>query len=126
MKSLARPHAEERSRGERVSKHAAPSFETRTFGALLRIRTENGLTIRIVFVLVLLAIGLATPAQAQPVDFAGKTVTLAIATPSGGGDLYGRMVARHIGRHQPGNPTVVPQGGADLALLAGNERAPVG
>src|SRR5262245_7897711 len=49
-------------------------------------------------------------AQAQPVDLTGKTVTLAIATPSGGGyDLYGRMVARHIGRFLPGNPTVVPQ-----------------
>ena len=49
-------------------------------------------------------------AQAQPVDLSGKTVTLAIATPSGGGyDLYGRMVARHIGRFLPGNPAVVPQ-----------------
>jgi len=57
-----------------------------------------------------LVAALATPAQAQPVDLSGKTVTLAIATPSGGGyDLYGRMVARHIGRHLPGNPTVVPQ-----------------
>ena len=50
------------------------------------------------------------PAHAQSVDLSGKTVTLAIATPSGGGyDLYGRMVARHIGRFLPGNPTVVPQ-----------------
>jgi tripartite-type tricarboxylate transporter receptor subunit TctC len=49
-------------------------------------------------------------AQAQPVDLSSKTVTLAIATPSGGGyDLYGRMVARHIGRYLPGNPTIVPQ-----------------
>src|SRR6266850_560039 len=57
-----------------------------------------------------LAVALATTAQAQPVDLTGKTVTLAIATPSGGGyDLYGRMVARHIGRYLPGNPTVVPQ-----------------
>src|SRR5690242_863869 len=58
----------------------------------------------------LLSIALATAAQAQPVDLTGKTVTLAIATPSGGGyDLYGRLVARHIGRYLPGNPTVVPQ-----------------
>src|SRR5215470_2117164 len=57
-----------------------------------------------------LAVSLATPAHAQPVDLSGKTVTLAIATPAGGGyDLYGRMVARHIGRYLPGNPTVVPQ-----------------
>src|SRR5215467_2349197 len=60
--------------------------------------------------LVLVAATVATPASAQPIDLSGKTVTLAIATPSGGGyDLYGRMVARHIGRYLPGNPTVVPQ-----------------
>jgi tripartite-type tricarboxylate transporter receptor subunit TctC len=116
MKSLDQPHAEERSlqqaqpmrtclRGERVSKHvAAPSFATRTFGALLRMRTV------LAFVLGLLAVGLTIPVHAQSLDLSGKTVTLAIATPSGGGyDLYGRMVARHIGRYLPGNPTVVPQ-----------------
>jgi tripartite-type tricarboxylate transporter receptor subunit TctC len=60
--------------------------------------------------LALAALSLAAPARAQPVDLAGKTVTLAIATPSGGGyDLYGRLVARYIGRYLPGNPTVVPQ-----------------
>ncbi len=53
---------------------------------------------------------LTTPLHAQPVDLSGKSVTLAIATPSGGGyDLYGRLVARYIGRYLPGNPTVVPQ-----------------
>src|SRR6185437_4381842 len=51
------------------------------------------------------------PASAQPVEpFAGKTVTLIIGFGAGGGyDLWGRLVARHIGRHLPGNPTVVPQ-----------------
>src|SRR5262249_32970411 len=48
--------------------------------------------------------------RARAQDLSGKTGTLAIATPSGGGyDLYGRLVARHIGRYLPGNPTVVPQ-----------------
>jgi len=57
-----------------------------------------------------LAAALTAPVHAQTLDLSGKTVTLAIATPSGGGyDLYGRMVARHIGRYLPGNPTVVPQ-----------------
>src|SRR5215470_6779626 len=68
---------------------------------------------RSVWLLVLATLALAAPvvrALAQPVDLAGKNVTLAIATPSGGGyDLYGRLVARHIGRYLPGNPTVVPQ-----------------
>src|SRR3954462_2005330 len=53
---------------------------------------------------------IATSAHAQKVDFSGQKITLAIATPSGGGyDLYGRLVARHLGKFLPGNPTLVPQ-----------------
>jgi tripartite-type tricarboxylate transporter receptor subunit TctC len=55
-------------------------------------------------------IGLADSARAQKVDFSGQKITLAIATPSGGGyDLYGRLVARYLGNYLPGNPTLVPQ-----------------
>jgi tripartite-type tricarboxylate transporter receptor subunit TctC len=50
------------------------------------------------------------PALAQKVDFSGQKITLAIATPPGGGyDLYGRLVGRFLGFHLPGNPIVVPQ-----------------
>ncbi len=53
---------------------------------------------------------LPAPTQAQKIDFSGQKITLAIATPAGGGyDLYGRLVARFLGSHLPGNPTVVPQ-----------------
>src|SRR3954466_13021558 len=53
---------------------------------------------------------IATSAYAQKVDFSGQKITLAIATPSGGGyDLYGRLVARYLGSYLPGNPTLVPQ-----------------
>jgi tripartite-type tricarboxylate transporter receptor subunit TctC len=50
-------------------------------------------------------------ASAQGVQpFAGKTVSMIIGFgPGGGYDLWGRTVARHIGRHLPGNPSVVPQ-----------------
>jgi tripartite-type tricarboxylate transporter receptor subunit TctC len=52
----------------------------------------------------------ATAAQAQTPNLADKTVTMIIASGAGGGfDLWGRMVARHIGRHLPGKPNVVPQ-----------------
>jgi len=53
----------------------------------------------------------AAPARAQSAEpFAGKTVTLLIGFGTGGGyDLWGRTVARHIGRHLPGRPTMVPQ-----------------
>jgi tripartite-type tricarboxylate transporter receptor subunit TctC len=53
----------------------------------------------------------AGPARAQnPVaDFyRGKTLTIiAASAPGGGYDLYARTIARHIGKHLPGNPTVV-------------------
>lgn len=55
---------------------------------------------------------LANPAFAEtPAEFyKGKTVELYIAYSAGGGyDLYARMVARHLGRHIPGNPQVVPK-----------------
>ena len=51
-------------------------------------------------------------AQAQGVaDFyKGKSVDLYIGYSAGGGyDVYARLVARHMGKHIPGNPTVVPR-----------------
>src|SRR5437763_4593864 len=61
---------------------------------------------------VTLAVALASPAHAQSVDefYKGKTVNLIIGYSVGGGyDLYGRLLARHIGRHIPGRPNIVPQ-----------------
>jgi tripartite-type tricarboxylate transporter receptor subunit TctC len=56
-----------------------------------------------------LVLGFSDPARAQSVDFKGKTVTVYIAFGTGGGyDQYGRLFARHVGRHIPGNPTVIP------------------
>jgi tripartite-type tricarboxylate transporter receptor subunit TctC len=51
-------------------------------------------------------------AQAQSVEqfYKGKTVNLYIGYATGGGyDFFGRLTARHMGRHIPGNPTIVPQ-----------------
>jgi len=57
----------------------------------------------------LIAIEHAT-AQPQIGTFAGKTVNLIIGFgPGGGYDLWGRIVARHIGKHLPSNPTITPQ-----------------
>ncbi len=48
-------------------------------------------------------------AEAQQ-SFAGRTITLTIGYgPGSGNDVYGRLIARHIGRHIPGQPNVVPQ-----------------
>src|SRR5215813_884391 len=53
-----------------------------------------------------------TAAQAQPGEpfFARKTITISIGYTAGGSyDLYGRLVARHLGKHVPGQPTVIAQ-----------------
>ena len=40
--------------------------------------------------------------------YAGKTIELVVGSDAGGGyDVYARALARHIGRHIPGNPSVV-------------------
>ena len=40
--------------------------------------------------------------------YKGKTVTVAVGFSAGGGfDIYSRLVARHIGRHIPGNPGAI-------------------
>jgi Tripartite tricarboxylate transporter family receptor len=52
------------------------------------------------------------PAAAQPVPnfYAGKQLTLICGAAVGGGyDALARLLARHLGRHIPGNPTVVVQ-----------------
>ncbi len=65
----------------------------------------------------------AIPALAQGPAFPpGKQVSLYVATaPGGTADFTMRMVARHIGKHLPGNPTVVPKNmpGAGARRLAG-------
>ena len=62
------------------------------------------------------------PAGAQGVaDFyRGRNVTLVIGFSVGGGyDLYARLLARHLGKHIPGQPSIVPQNREG----AGSERA---
>jgi hypothetical protein len=52
----------------------------------------------------------ATTAQAQsPAEFyKGRSVDLYVGYSAGGGyDLYARLLARHMGKYIPGNPTVV-------------------
>ena len=65
---------------------------------------------RMALLLLLAALAVAPAAHAQKVDFSGQKITLAIGSTAGGAyDLYGRLVARHLGNHLPGNPTIVPQ-----------------
>ena len=67
--------------------------------------------LRIAAAAVVLALA-GAPAQADGVaDFyKGKVVNLVVGYGSGGGyDVYGRLVATHLGKYIPGNPTVVIQ-----------------
>ena len=52
----------------------------------------------------------AAPAQSPPPFYQGKQIELDINSSVGGGyDLYARLLARHMGKHIPGDPTIVPK-----------------
>ena len=53
-----------------------------------------------------------TPAAAQSAEqpYAGKSVNMIIGFGAGGGyDRWARVIGRHIGKHLPGKPSVIPQ-----------------
>lgn len=52
----------------------------------------------------------AASAQNAPPFYQGKQIELDINSSVGGGyDLYARLLARHMGKHIAGNPTIVPK-----------------
>ena len=58
------------------------------------------------------ALTLSVQAKAQSVEdfYRGRQVQVLIGYSGGGGyDLYARLLARHMGKHIPGHPTLVPQ-----------------
>jgi tripartite-type tricarboxylate transporter receptor subunit TctC len=68
------------------------------------------------------AIVLAPVAAAAADYYAGKSIDLLIGAPPGGGyDIYARALARHFGRHIPGQPSIVAKNmpGAGSARAAG-------
>lgn len=73
---------------------------------------ESGKLVRWVVGLGALPWVMASGARAEDVQtfYQGKTITMLVGTPAGGGyDIYGRLLARHMGRHIPGNPSFVTQ-----------------
>jgi len=53
---------------------------------------------------------LHTPKALEASFYDGKTIRLIVSsTPGGGNDTYSRLVARHISKYIPGNPTMVVQ-----------------
>lgn len=58
--------------------------------------------------LICLTLLAATSAGAQEPFFKGKTVRIIVGfSPGGAFDVYSRAIARHLGRHMAGNPTVI-------------------
>lgn len=58
------------------------------------------------------ALWMAEPARAQGTAdfFKGKTITILIGTSAGNDyDFRGRLIARHLGRHIPGEPQLIPR-----------------
>ena len=52
----------------------------------------------------------AASAQSVADFYKGKTIQIVVGFGAGGGyDLYARALGRHLGKHMPGNPTVVVQ-----------------
>ena len=76
----------------------------------------------VVLAVAALALLAAHPAAAQTEAdfFRGKTIALGIPSDVGGGyDAHGRLLARHLAKHIPGNPSVIAQNltaGAGLVL----------
>src|SRR6476661_1975639 len=67
--------------------------------------------IRATAVAVLGIVAFCACAQAQVAEFyRGKQIRIIVASGTGGGyDLYARYIARHLGKHVSGNPTVIVQ-----------------
>jgi tripartite-type tricarboxylate transporter receptor subunit TctC len=67
---------------------------------------------RLTSTLIAAMVGIAGHAAAQTPEqfYKGKTIDLIIGYPTGGSnDTYGRLLARHFGRHIPGAPNVIPR-----------------
>jgi tripartite-type tricarboxylate transporter receptor subunit TctC len=65
----------------------------------------------------LAAFSLAAPAWAQGSFYEGKTVTVVIGASGGSLEIAARIVARHLGKHLPGNPNVIVQNMTGAAHL---------
>jgi tripartite-type tricarboxylate transporter receptor subunit TctC len=76
-------------------------------------------TLLVAYAMTAILRAVAVQAAPEP-DFAGKTITVVISFEAGGPyDLYGRLLARHLGNHLPGNPRVIVQNMAGAGGLVG-------
>jgi tripartite-type tricarboxylate transporter receptor subunit TctC len=65
-----------------------------------------------------LCVVLVLPTQAAAPFYEGKSIRIIVGFSAGGGfDTYSRLIARHLGRHIPGNPTIVVENMTGAASL---------
>jgi tripartite-type tricarboxylate transporter receptor subunit TctC len=75
---------------------------------------------KVIILLLLFLAFLWRPGQAQSDFYKGKTITIISGTTAGSAyDTYARLIAQHLGKHVPGNPTFLvqnmPGGGSMIA-----------
>jgi tripartite-type tricarboxylate transporter receptor subunit TctC len=77
--------------------------------------------LKLVGLVLLTPLILGAPSVAQESFFKGKTMHIIVGGPPGGGfDTYARMIARHMPKHIPGNPTIIVDNmpGAGMMIAA--------
>lgn len=91
---------------------------TAVFSSLVKnLRRKSVASLTLLFTL----LSAASSSAAESNYFAGKTIRVVVGSSAGGGyDLWARLMAQHIGKHIPGNPSVVVQNmpGAGGAVAA--------
>ena len=84
----------------------SPQMHELRVGSRLSLRAA-GMTRKVSYAFVAGAVLAAAPAHAADY-YGGKTIEFVVGGDAGGGyDIYARAVARHLGRHIPGNPTII-------------------
>jgi len=87
----------------------------RSFFMIEKEAGMNGLKCALASAAVVGLFAAAAPVPAQAADavanfYKGRTIQVIVGFgPGGGYDLYARTLARYMGKHIPGNPTIVPQ-----------------
>src|ERR671919_931741 len=70
------------------------------------------------FLIVLLVLACAPAVHGAAPFYEGKTIRLIVGFSAGGGfDTYSRVIARHMGKHIPGNPAIVVENMTGAASL---------
>ncbi|MDZ4345961.1 MAG: hypothetical protein U1E51_26405, partial [Candidatus Binatia bacterium] len=85
---------------------------------------ERGKLFAGLFLYALISLSVSLPASGQEPFYKGKTIRIIVGlSPGGGYDLWARMIARHIGKHIPGQHTVIvdnmPEAGSIIAANHG-------